>query len=225
VKVLVIDPEGQCTTACRHAAVAAGHVLELCTDLPPSSYAEAAFAEAVLLCWPGPRDTAAWVRQLRRLAPHLPLLALIQCGNEAAVCEALDAGIDEGLLAPVRPEELLLRLTLLQARRCEAAPAKLAVGDLRLDLAALCVTRAGLPVVLTAAEWRIVDLLARRRGDYVSAEAVVALLPRRGRAPKGGATMADSAGNRASVHIANLRRKLGVAVIQSRRGMGYRLAG
>lgn len=225
MKILVIDPEGQWATACRHAAAAAGHVLELRADLPPSSYAEAAFAEAVLLGWPGPRDTAAWVRQLRRLAPRLPVLALIQCGNEAAVCDALDAGVDEGLLAPVCPEELLLRLSLLQARRCEAAPAELTVGDLQLDLAALRVTRAGLPVVLTAAEWRIVDLLARQRGAYVSAEAVAALLPRRAPARESGATMADAGGNRASVHIANLRRKLGVAVIQSRRGMGYRLAG
>ncbi len=228
MKVLVVDADGLWVQACRRAAAAAGHVLTLCGTLPARGHAEAVYAEAVLLAWPGPRDTVAWLRQLRQQAPGLPVLALFEPGDEAAVGAAMDAGVDEGLLRPVRPEELLLRLGQLQARHQPGAPAGLGLGDVQLDLAGLHATRAGLPVALTAAEWRIVGLLAARRGAYVSGAAVAAVLPQRGPLP--GPAVPDGAdagdgGNRVAVHIANLRRKLGAACIESRRELGYRLAG
>ena len=218
MKILAVDPRGTWARSCRDAARRAGHVIEIGTELPSADQVHAMFAEAIILPWAGRVSTGRWMRQLRTEVPSLPMLVLIDPIDPASVSQALDAGANEGLLLPVRCEELMLRLIQVQAVLAQGKPGILHLADLQLDLVQRQALRGRQPVQLTAVEWRIVELLAADRGPFIGAQVIADVLPKLSR---GSEACQDS---RVSVHISHLRRKLGAASIESRRGMGYRLA-
>jgi len=78
------------------------------------------------------------------------------------------------------------------------------------------VTHGGEPVILTAREYSLVELLALHRGEVVTRTEIYDHLFDEN---------SDTLSNLVEVHIANIRRKLGKDVIQTRRGLGYMLDG
>lgn len=225
MKVLAIDPQGLWAGACQDAAARAGHVLHTCAQHPQAHDAETLFAEAVVAAWSGSRALEIWLRQLRAQAPWLPVLVLIEPGGEVSLTEALEAGAVDGLLLPVRPDELMVRLSAL-SKRPESRRSHLHIGDVRLDLGKQEASVSGEPVLLTATEWRIVSLLADGRGAFVDSQRIAAALSNARSAPvePAGRHRSSSQDNCVSVHISHLRGKLGATSIESKRGLGYRLA-
>ena len=104
-----------------------------------------------------------------------PLLVLADVGDEAAVGAALDAGAVDVVGRPIRPLELLARVTTV-ARRAAAVrrpethpgegPASLPDG-LRLDLGGRRADVAGRALALTQIELDLLAALAARRGGIV----------------------------------------------------------
>ena len=80
------------------------------------------------------------------------------------------------------------------------------------DRAARLVYRGNEPVELTAREYAILELMVRHRGTLVTRSAICEHIY---------SEASDVFSNVIDVHIAALRRKLGPAVIQTRRGQGY----
>lgn len=87
-------------------------------------------------------------------------------------------------------------------------------GELCIDTEHQCVRRAGRPVALTAAEWRVVAALADGRGHAVPRMELARIL---------GGESGDASDNAVAVHLYNLRRKLGRHTIETIRGRGFRL--
>jgi two-component system OmpR family response regulator len=88
------------------------------------------------------------------------------------------------------------------------------VGEIRLDCAGRAVTLADAPVDLTAREYALLEAMMRRAGRILSRSTLEQLLY---------SFEADVSSNTVEVHVASLRRKLGHGVIETVRGMGYRL--
>jgi len=126
----------------------------------------------------------------------------------------LDLGADDYLVKPFDLEELSARIRAALRRHGGQSAAQWRHGDLTLDTVGKQVTRAGVPVALTAREFAVLQALMRRPGHIVSRAQLEEAL-------YGWGDEVDS--NAIEVHIYHLRRKLGNAAIRTVRRLGYQL--
>jgi two-component system, OmpR family, response regulator len=127
----------------------------------------------------------------------------------------LDAGVDDYLVKPYDPDELLARLRAIERRRTSNLATVIRVGSLEIDLGRNLVRRAGIPLVLSQKEWALLRTLASRPDRIHPRETLQDAL-------YGFEDETDS--NTLEVFIFRLRKKIGREHIQTFRGMGYRLA-
>ncbi len=145
------------------------------------------------------------------MTPVIILTALDQISDRI---EGLNAGADDYLVKPFDLSELTARIGSV-ARRYSGNPNPIIThGALEIDLASRSIYRAGKSVQLTAREWALFDALLARPGQLLSKTPLEDKLYAHG-------TEIES--NTIEVHISRLRKKLGPEVIQTERGMGYRL--
>src|SRR3954449_10329301 len=108
-------------------------------------------------------------RVLRAERNRLPVLMLTARTETPDKVAGLDAGADDYLAKPFDLDELLARLRALQRRaQAETREKPLTVGNLILDPAARRVTRAGMPIEVSAREFDILQLFLERAGKVVT---------------------------------------------------------
>jgi two-component system, OmpR family, response regulator QseB len=156
-------------------------------------------------------DLLARRRRERDTTPILLLTARDQVGDRIA---GLDAGADDYLGKPFDLDELAARLRAIQRRGSGRARSTLCWRDIVLDPAMLSVTRAEKPVALTRREFTILRLLMERPG---------AVIPRMALEEAIYGWQEGVESNAVEVHIHNLRGKLGSGIVQTVRGIGYRV--
>ncbi|WP_277963488.1 response regulator transcription factor [Pseudomonas sp. RIT-To-2] len=158
---------------------------------------------------PGLEVLAQW----RAGGVAVPVLVLTARGSWAERIVGLKAGADDYLSKPFHPEELHLRVQgLLRRARGVANQPTLQAAGLHLDESRQCVRQADTDVQLTAAEFRLLRYFMLHPGQILSKGHLAEHL-------YDGETERDS--NVLEVHVNHLRRKLGRAVIETRRGQGY----
>ncbi|WP_243028750.1 response regulator transcription factor [Thermus albus] len=126
----------------------------------------------------------------------------------------LDLGEDY-LPKPFALPELVARIRAL-LRRGEVRPRRVEVGDVALEVEARRVFKAGVPVTLTAKEYQVLELLFLSPGRIFSKEEILERIWGPGY---------EGASNLVEVYVKNLRKKLGEGVIETVRGLGYRVSG
>ena len=143
------------------------------------------------------------------LTPVLIMTARDQVGDRIS---GLDLGADDYLVKPFDFDELDARMRALLRRAAGRAHPHLVHGELVVDPAARRVLRAGQLVELAPREFTLLLLLLASRGRVLSRQQLEARL-----------YSWDGAvgSNAVEVHIHHLRRKLGEALIQTLRGVGY----
>lgn len=152
---------------------------------------------------------------VRRAGVTLPVLVLTARDAVTDRIRGLDTGADDYVVKPVDLDELAARLRAL-VRRAHGQPRdRLAVQDVALDPAARSVTQGGVPVMLSAREFDLLHALMLNAGRVLSRERLEQHLYSWGR---------EVESNAVEVHVHHLRRKLGSALIQTVRGVGYTLA-
>lgn len=153
---------------------------------------------------------------LRRSGVRTPVLILTARDAVDDKVRGLNASADDYLTKPFVLTELLARIRAL-IRRASAQPTtEVAVGPLVLDTAARVVRRDGTPIELTAREYAILELLARRKGTVVTRSVIYDHVYDEHE---------DTLSNVIDVFVATLRRKIGADVIRTRRGHGYVIDG
>jgi len=159
---------------------------------------------------PGAEVLAAW----RKGSRAVPVLVLTAREAWADKVTAYKAGADDYLTKPFRMEELMMRLRAIVRRSAGHAAPQMVCGPLVFESQTGQFELDGLPLRLTAFEWRVLSQLMMRR------EAVVERLDLLERIYEGDA---DVDSNTLDVIIGRLRRKIGMTLIETVRGRGYRL--
>lgn len=172
------------------------------------------FDAAVLdLGLPG-RDGISVLRAWRDAGRDLPVLILTARDGWSDKVAGFKAGADDFLVKPFRVEELVMRLRALMRRAAGHAQALLACGPLSFDSQTGVFELDGLPLKLTAFEWRVLSQLMLHRN------AVIERLDLLERVYEGDA---DVDSNSLEVIVGRLRKKIGATLIETVRGRGYRL--
>lgn len=159
-------------------------------------------------------DGISVLRQWRAEGRALPVLILTARDGWPEKVEGFKAGADDYLVKPFRVEELVMRLRALVRRAEGHSAARIACGPLSFDAQTGQFEHHGLPLRLTALEWRVLSRLMLRR------EIVVERLDLIDHVYEGDA---DPDSNSLEVIVGRLRRKIGPELIETVRGRGYRL--
>jgi two-component system phosphate regulon response regulator PhoB len=151
-----------------------------------------------------------------RQTSGIPIILLTARAAEIDRVLGLELGADDYLTKPFSPRELILRIRNVLGRRLEPNPDVIRVGDLMIDSTRFEVMVRGRRIDLTATEFRLVSLLAERRGRVQSREQLLRDV-----------WQYDSLIDTRTVdtHVRRLREKLGPAadLIETVRGVGYRM--
>ena len=216
MRVLLVEDDAILGAAVRDQIRAEGHSVDWVTRLDDAGdhLASASYDLILLdLMLPDGRGIP-FLRGLRTRGNATPVIILTALDQISDRIEGLNAGADDYMVKPFDLSELSARLKAV-ARRYSGNPNPLiAIGDLAIDLAARRVTRAGKPVALTAREWVLFEAFVQRPRQLMSKAQLEERLY---------AFDAEVESNAIEVHVSRLRKKLGHDVIETVRGIGYRL--
>ncbi|APC18444.1 DNA-binding response regulator [Pseudomonas frederiksbergensis] len=155
-----------------------------------------------------------FLRKQRGAGDITPVIILTARDQISDRIDGLNAGADDYLVKPFDLFELSARVAAV-ARRYSGNPnPHIKVGELQIDMTARTVLRAGMTVDLTAREWALFEAFIQRPGALLSKPQLEDRLYAFG---------AEIESNTIEVYISRLRKKLGREMIETVRGMGYRL--
>jgi DNA-binding response OmpR family regulator len=157
-------------------------------------------------------DGLSVLKRWRAEGRRTPVLILTARGSWAERVDGIDAGADDYLPKPFRIEELLSRLRAIIRRASGQAASVVSIGDITLDERQMRVSIRGVPVPLSPLEYRVVAYLMMRRGRVVSPSELDENVYGHGE---------EHGSNALEVLVGRVRRKLGTALIETRRGFGY----
>ena len=158
------------------------------------------------------RDGLSVLAEWRKCGRNMPVLILTARDRWSDKVQGFDAGADDYVAKPFHMEEVLARLRALVRRAAGHASAELVCGPVRLDTKAGRVVVDGNPVKLTSHELRLLSYMMHHAGRVVSRTELVEHIYDQD---------FDRDSNTIEVFVGRLRKKLGVEIIQTVRGLGY----
>jgi two-component system OmpR family response regulator len=159
-------------------------------------------------------DGLSVLEQWRRDGRTVPVLLLTARDRWSDKVQGIDTGADDYVAKPFHVEEVLARIRALVRRAAGHASNELVCGPLRLDLRASRVTVDGNPVKLTSHEYKVLEYLMHHTGKVVSRTELTEHLYDQD---------FDRDSNTIEVFVGRLRKKLGIDLIETIRGLGYRI--
>lgn len=194
----------------------AGYVVEASADGQDVHYlGDTEDFDAVLLDLGLPvMDGLNILRKWRESGRNMPVLVLTARGNWHEKVAGIDAGADDYLTKPFHASELLARVRALIRRAAGLASSVLKCGAVTLDTRNGSVTYEEKPVALTSHEYKLLEYLMHRPGRLISRTELTEHIY---------AQDFDRDSNTIEVFVGRLRKKLHPSIIQTVRGLGYRL--
>ncbi|CZT36752.1 response regulator [Rhizobium sp. 9140] len=160
------------------------------------------------------KDGISVLKAWRKAERTFPVMILTARDGWPDKVAGFKAGADDFMTKPFKVEELVLRLRALVRRATGHASSLITCGPLVFDAQLGTFELEGLPLKLTALEWRVLSCLILRRDVIVDRRELIERVYE-------GDTEVDS--NSIEVIIARLRRKIGAERIETVRGRGYML--
>ncbi|MBL9011771.1 MAG: response regulator transcription factor [Alphaproteobacteria bacterium] len=160
-------------------------------------------------------DGVTVLQKWRKGGKTMPVLILTARDRWSDKVAGFDAGADDYVTKPFYTEEVLARIRALLRRAAGHASSELECGPVRIDTRAAKVTVNGAVVKLTSLEYRLLAYLMHHQGKVVSRTELVEHLYDQD---------FDRDSNTIEVFVGRIRKKLGVNVIETMRGLGYRLS-
>lgn len=214
MRLLVVEDDKDLNRQIVNALENAGYAVDKAFDGEEGLYlGETEPYDAVILDLGLPKvDGVAVLQGWRRAGRTMPVLILTARDRWSDKVSGFDAGADDYVVKPFHIEELLARVRALLRRAAGHATAELICGPVRLDTRASRVVVDGNPVKLTSHEYRLLAYLMHHQGRVVSRTELVEHLYDQD---------FDRDSNTIEVFVGRLRKKLGVDVIETVRGLGY----
>lgn len=157
-------------------------------------------------------DGISVLNKWRRAGLKTPVIILTARDRWSDKVDGFDAGADDYVTKPFHMEELLARVRALLRRAAGHVTSELVCGPVRLDTRSGRVAVEGAPVKLTSHEYRLLSYLMHHSGRIISRGELTEHLYDQD---------FDRDSNTIEVFIGRLRKKLGVDLIQTVRGLGY----
>jgi two-component system OmpR family response regulator len=161
------------------------------------------------------KDGVTVLEEWRAAGRDMPVLILTARDRWSDKVQGFDAGADDYVAKPFHMEEVLARIRALLRRATGHATNEIVCGAVRLDTKAGRVVVDGAPVKLTSHEYRLLAYLMHHSGRVVSRSEIIEHLYDQD---------FDRDSNTIEVFVGRLRKKLGVDLIQTVRGLGYMAA-
>lgn len=217
MRILLVEDEPTLRAQLRQALTSAGYAVDEADNGRDAHFlGDTEAFDAVVLDLGLPLlDGLSVLKRWRDAGRTLPVLILTARDNWSEKVAGIDAGADDYLTKPFHLEELLARLRGLIRRAAGQASPVLRCGDLQLDTRSGRVTLAGQPVTLTSHEFKVLGYLMHRPGAVVSRAELTEHIY---------AQDFDRDSNTIEVFVGRLRKKLPPGLIETVRGLGYRLA-
>lgn len=214
LRLLVVEDDKDLNRQIVSALESAGYAVDRAHDGEEGEFlGETEPYDAVILDMGLPmKDGAAVLQTWRAAGKTMPVLILTARDRWSDKVQAFDAGADDYVTKPFHMEEVLARVRALLRRAAGHATSELVCGPLRLDTRTGRLTVDGNPVRLTSHEYRLIAYLMHHAGRVISRTEIVEHLYEQD---------FDRDSNTIEVFVGRLRKKLGVDVIHTVRGLGY----
>jgi two-component system OmpR family response regulator len=214
LRLLVVEDDRDLNRQLVTALEQAGYAVDRAFDGEEGQFlGETEPYDAVVLDIGLPRvDGIVALKAWRKAGKRMPVLLLTARDRWSDKVEAFDAGADDYVAKPFHMEEVLARLRALLRRAAGHVTNEIACGPVRLDARAGRVLVDGAPVKLTSHEFRLLSYLMHHTGRIVSRTELVEHLYEQD---------FDRDSNTIEVFVGRIRKKLGVELIQTIRGLGY----
>ncbi|MDZ5698356.1 response regulator transcription factor [Chelativorans sp. M5D2P16] len=216
MRILVIEDDLDLNRQISAALQDAGYVVDKAFDGEEGHFlGDTEPYDAVVLDVGLPRmDGISILERWRRDGRTMPVLILTARDRWSDKVSGIDAGADDYVTKPFHMEEVLARLRALIRRATGHASSELYCGPLRVDTRASKADINGVPLKLTSHEYRMLAYLMHHKGSVISRTELVEHLYDQD---------FDRDSNTIEVFVGRLRKKLGSDLIETVRGMGYRM--
>lgn len=216
MRILVVEDDRNLNRQLSEALEDAGYVVDKAFDGEEGHFLGGTEPyDAVVLDIGLPQmDGISVVERWRRAGRKMPVLMLTARDRWSDKVAGIDAGADDYVAKPFHMEEVLARLRALIRRAAGHASSELICGPLRLDTKASRADLDGMPLKLTSHEFRLLAYLMHHMGEVISRTELVEHLYDQD---------FDRDSNTIEVFVGRLRKKMGVDMIETVRGMGYRM--
>jgi two-component system OmpR family response regulator len=214
MRALVVEDEPQLAAQLAEALGEAGYAVDVAHDGEEGHFlGDTEPYDVVVLDLGLPKlDGISVLRRWRGDGRDMPVLILTARERWSEKVTGFDSGADDYVTKPFQMEEILARLRALMRRAAGHASAELTCGPVSLDAGTARVTVDGATVKLTAHEFKLLSYLIHHQGKIVSRTELTEHIY---------AQDFDRDSNTIEVFVGRLRRKLGVDVIRTKRGLGY----
>ncbi len=216
MRVLLVEDDASLGEAVRDQIAADGHAVEWAESIEEAEEtASAAECDLILLDLRLPDGNGLdLLRRLRAAGDATPVIILTAQDRISDRIAGLNAGADDYLVKPFDLSELTARVAAVSRRYARNPNPRVRRGEVEVDLATREAWRAGRTVDLTAREWALFEGLAQRPG---------AILSKRQLEDRLYAFEAEVESNAIEAHVSRIRKKLGHGIVETVRGVGYRL--
>ncbi|MBK6907570.1 MAG: response regulator transcription factor [Rhodocyclaceae bacterium] len=216
MRILVVEDEPTLATQLAEGLQSVGYVVHVAHNGVDGSFmGDTDPYDAVELDIGLPQmDGITVLKKWRASGRTMPVLILTARDTWREKVAGIDAGADDYLTKPFHMEELLARLRALIRRAGGHASTELVCGPLTLDTRSSRASVDGTALTLTSHEYRVLAYLMHHPGEIVSRAELTEHIY---------AQDFDRDSNTVEVFIARLRKKLPPGLIETLRGLGYRL--
>ncbi|MDP3523289.1 MAG: response regulator transcription factor [Hoeflea sp.] len=216
MRILIVEDDKDLNRQLTEALIEQGYVVDRAYDGEEGHYlGDTEPYDAVILDIGLPEMDGVTVlekwRASQRVMPVLILTARDRWSDKVA---GIDAGADDYVTKPFHVEEVLARVRALIRRASGHASSEISCGPVRLDTKASKASVDGTMLKLTSHEFRLLSYLMHHMGEVVSRTELVEHMYDQD---------FDRDSNTIEVFVGRLRKKIGVDMIETVRGLGYRM--
>jgi len=214
VRLLVVEDDPDLNRQLKTSLSDAGYVVDVASDGEEGHFlGDTEPYDAVILDLGLPRlDGVTVLERWRRDGKTMPVLILTARDRWSDKVAGFDAGADDYVPKPFHMEEVLARIRALLRRAVGQATSEFECGPLVVDTRSARVTVDGNAIKLTSLEYRLLAYLAHHKGRVVSRTELVEHLYDQD---------FDRDSNTVEVFVGRIRKKLGLNLIETVRGLGY----